>query len=60
MNEGNLKRYYSKVIKLQWTGIRHCHSDNYKMLHFRNEAIRRNSVALIVRQDTAQAARADT
>lgn len=42
------------VSKLKWTGMGHFQSDNYKAFHSGNDKLRRNGVALILRQDVLQ------
>lgn len=43
-----------RVSKLKWTGVGHFQSDNYKAFHSGNDKLRRNGVALILRQDVLQ------
>lgn len=44
--------------KLKWTGIGHFQTGNYKVFYSRNDKLRRNEVALILRQDIIQTVKA--
>lgn len=43
------------VSKLKWTGMRHLQLGLYKVFDSGNDKLRRNGVALILRQDLTQA-----
>lgn len=45
------------VGELKWTGMRYFQSGNYKAFYSGHDKIRRNGVALILKQDVAQAVR---
>lgn len=43
------------VSEQKWTWMEHLHSGNYKMFYYGHDKLRRNKVALILRQDVTQA-----